>query len=93
MDSIEGIDFKAQYDCWREMESLDAYAAEHPDEFDAKEIERRKSEIMGRYDGLTLSDEPGEVRKHVSSSGGPSAWYEARSRMGKYYDANANAMA
>ena len=48
---------------------------------------------MGRYDGLTLSDEPGEVRKHVATSGGPNAWYEARARMGRYYDANANAMA
>lgn len=93
MDSIEGIDLKAQYDCWREMESFDAYVAEHPDEFDANEVERRKQEIMGRYDGLTLSDEPSEVRKHVANSGGPSAWYEARSRMGRYYDANTNAMA
>ena len=93
MDSIDGIDFQAQYDCWREMESLDAYAASHPDEMDAKEVERRKQEIMSRYDGLTLSDEPGEVRKHVGTSGGPNAWYEARERMGKYYDANANAMA
>ena len=93
MDSIDGIDFKAQYDCWREMESLDAYAAAHPDELDAKEVERRKQEIMGRYDGLTLSDELGEVRKHVASSGGPNAWYEARARMGRYYDADANAMA
>lgn len=93
MDSIEGIDFKAQYDCWRDMESLDAYAAAHPDEMDAAEVERRKQEIMSRYDGLTLSDQPGEVRKHVSTSGGPSAWYEARERMGKYYDADANAMA
>ena len=48
---------------------------------------------MGRYDGLTLSDEPGEVRKHVASSGGPSAWYEARERMGRYYDKEANARA
>ena len=93
MDSIGGIDQKAQYDCWREMESLDAYAASHPDEMDAKEVERRKQEIVSRYDGVTLSDEPGEVRKHVASSGGPNAWYEARARMGKYYDANANAMA
>ena len=93
MDSIEGIDFQAQYDCWREMESLDAYAADHPDEMDAKEVERRKQEIMSRYDGLTLSDEPGEVRKHAANSGGPNAWYTARSRMGRYYDANANAMA
>ena len=93
MDSIEGIDFKAQYDCWREMESLDAYATSHPDELDAKEVDRRKQEIMGRYDGLTLSDEPGEVRKHVANSGGPNAWYEPRARMSRYYDANANAMA
>ena len=92
MDSVGGIDFKAQYDCWREMEALDAYAAEHPDEFDAAEVERRKREIMGRYDGITLADEPGEVRKHVAGSGGPTAWYEARSRMGRYYDAGANAM-
>lgn len=93
MDSIDGIDLKAQYDCWREMESLDAYAASHPDEMDAKEVERRKQEIVARYDNITLSDEPGEVRKHVASSGGPRAWYEARPRMGRYYDANANAMA
>jgi len=93
MDSIDGIDLKAQYDCWREMESLDAYAASHPDEMDAKEVERRKQEIVARYDNITLSDEPGEVRKHVASSGGPRAWYTARSRMGKYYDANENAMA
>lgn len=92
MDSIEGIDQAAQYECWREMESLDAYAAEHP-EMDAKEVERRKQEIMGRYDGLTLSDDPGEVRKHTASSGGPSAWYEARSRMGRYYDVESNARA
>lgn len=93
MDSIEGIDQQAQYDCWREMESLDAYAAAHPDEMDAAEVERRKQEIVSRYDGLTLSDEPGEVRKHVANSGGPDAWYEARARMGRYYDADANAMA
>lgn len=92
MDSVGGIDKDAQYKAWRDMEALDAYAAAHPDEMDAKEIERRKQEIMGRYDGLTLSDQPGEVRKHVSTSGGPSAWYEARARMGKYYDADANAM-
>ena len=93
MDRIEGIDEEAQYKAWRDMEALDAYAAAHPDEMDAKEIERRKQEIMGRYDGLTLSDEPGEVRKHVASSGGPSAWYEARERMGRYYDVEANARA
>lgn len=93
MDSIEGIDQTAQYECWRDLESLDAYAAAHPDEFDAKEIERRKQEIIGRYDGLSLSDEPGEVRKHLANSGGPKAWYEARPRMGRYYDANTNARA
>ena len=93
MDSIEGIDQRAQYDCWREMEALDAYAAEHPDEMDAAEVERRKQEIVGRYDNVTLSDSPGEVRKHVASSGGPRGWYEARARMGRYYDASANAMA
>jgi len=93
MDSIEGIDQQAQYDCWRELESLDAYAASHPGEFDEKELERRREEIIGRYDGLSLSDEPGEVRKHVSNSGGVRAWYEARERMGRYYDANANTMA
>lgn len=93
MDSIEGIDKEAQYNCWRDMEALDAYAAKHPDEFDAKEIERRKQEIIGRYDGLSLSDAPGDVRKHVGSSGGPSAWYEARERMGRYYDKEANARA
>ena len=93
MDSIEGIDQQAQYECWREMESLDAYAAAHPDEMDAKEVERRKQEIVGRYDGVTLSDNPGEVRKHVANSGGVRSWYEARERMGRYYDANANARA
>ena len=93
MDSIEGIDQEAQYECWRDMEALDAYAAKHPDEFDAKEIERRKQEIIGRYDGPSLSDAPGEVRKHVGSSGGPSAWYEARERMARYYDREANARA
>ena len=92
-DSIDGIDQTAQYECWREMEMLDAYVAKHPDEMDAAEVERRKQEIMGRYDGLTLSDEPGEVRKHVANSGGPDAWYEARERMGRYYDANTNARA
>ena len=93
MDSIEGIDEDAQRNCWRDMESLDAYVASHPDKYTPKEIERRKQEIMSRYDGLTLSDEPGEVRKHAANSGGPRKWYEARSRMGKYYDAEANAMA
>ena len=93
LSSIDGIDQNAQYECWREMEALDAYAAAHPDEMDAKEVERRKQEIVGRYDGVTLSDEPGEIRKHVANSGGPASWYEARARMGRYYDAKANAMA
>jgi hypothetical protein len=91
MDSIDGVDFSAQYDCWREMEALDAYAAEHP-EMDAAEVERRKQEIVGRYDRVALSEQVGEVRRHVGGSGGPKAWYEARSRMGKYYDTDANAM-
>lgn len=93
MDSIAGIDQQAQYDCWRELESLEAYAGSHPGEFDEKELDRRREEIVGRYDGLSLSDEPGEIRKHVANSGGVRAWYEARERMGRYYDVNANARA
>ena len=92
-DAVEGIDIDAQRNAWLDLESLEAYAEQHPDEFTPKELERRKQEIFGRYDGLTLSDEPGEVRKHVANSGGPSAWYTARSRMGRYYDAEANARA
>jgi len=93
IDTIEGIDKAAQYEAWRDLESLEAYAAQNPDKFTPKELEQRKQEIFDRYDGLTLSDEPGEIRKHVANSGGPSAWYTARERMGRYYDAEANARA
>lgn len=91
MDGIEGIDFSSQYDCWREMESLDAYAAAHPAEMDAAEVERRKREIVSRYDNIVLSDSPGEVRKRLA--GGTGERYVARDRMGRYYDKEANARA
>ena len=83
LSEIDGIDTKAQYDCWRELEALDAYAAKHPDEIDAAELERRKQEIVEGYDEITLSTEPGEIRKHASS--GVAAWYLPRERMAKNY--------
>lgn len=81
--TIDGIDIDAQYDCWRELEALEAYAKKNPDEIDASELERRKQEIVDGYGGITLSTEPGEVRKHLS--GGASMWYEPRERMAANY--------
>lgn len=92
-DAVEGIDSDAQYNAWRDLESLEAHAAQHPEKYTPKELERRRQEILDRYDGLTLDDKPTEIRKHVASSGGPSAWYTPRSRMASYYDAEANARA
>lgn len=87
--TVDGIDLKAQYDCWRDLEALEAYAAQNPDEFggtDAErkaELERRKAEIVDGYDDVTLPTEPGEVRKMASR--GVRAWYEPRGRMAANY--------
>ena len=80
---IDGIDIDAQYDCWRELEELEAYAAQHPDEIDAKELESRKQEIVSNYEQITLSTDIGEIRKHASR--GVGAWYEPREKMAKNY--------
>ena len=79
----DGIDEGAQYQCWRELEELEAYAAQHPDEMNADELEQRKADIVGSYDNITLSDEPGEVRKHVASKNPLS--YTPRARMAANY--------
>ena len=81
---VDGIDLKAQYDCWRELEELEAYAAQNPDEIDADELERRKAAIVDGYDNITLPNEPGEVRKMVMP--GVRAWYEPRERMAANYN-------
>ena len=81
---VDGIDLKAQYECWRELEELEAYAAQNPDEIDADELERRKAAIVDGYDNITLPNEPGEVRKMVTP--GVRAWYEPRERMAANYN-------
>ena len=82
---IDGIDLSAQYDCWRELGELEAYAKQHPDEIDKDELQRRKDKVVGSYENITLSNELGEVRKHVRSNP-PMGWYEPRERMAKNYE-------
>ena len=82
--AIDGIDMSAQYDCWRELEELEAYAAKHPDEIDAHELERRKKQVVDGYDGISLPTAPAEVRKLASR--GPMSWYEPRERMADSYE-------
>jgi len=88
MSTIDGIDLDAQYDCWRELEAIEAYAKKNPDGLDKAELEKRKKEIVGRYDKLTLATEAGEVRKHLSQ--GVVEWYEPRERMAKNYSPDNN---
>ena len=83
LSTVDGIDQDAQYECWRELEALEAYANKHPDEIDAEELERRKVDVVKRYDNITLSTDPAEVRKHAS--GGVLEWYEPRERMASNY--------
>lgn len=90
-DVVEGVDTAAQYDCWRELEALEAWKAKNPDKMDTAELERRKQEIVNGYgDSLAISIEPGEVRKLASTLrnydgyrlGG---WYTPRARMADNY--------
>lgn len=89
-DAVEGVDTSAQYKCWRKLESLEAKAAQNPEEFgetpgeQKAEIERRKQAIVDSYgDSIMVSTEPGEVRK--AFGGKPRQWYEPRSRMAANY--------
>lgn len=81
-DAVEGVDEGALYDCWRELEALEAYAAKHPDAYTPAELERRKKEVVDGYgDAVMVSTEPGEVRKLFA--GGYGNVYEPRRSMAR----------
>ena len=72
------------YDCWRHLEELEAYAKKNPDEIDAAELEKRKQATVESYSNITLSTDPAEVRKHIST--GVNSWYVPRERMANNYE-------
>ena len=85
-DAVEGVDEGALYDCWRELEALEAWQAGHPDEMDAAELERRKKAIVEGYgDKVMVDSSPGAVRK-LAKSNPALSWYEPRARMAANYE-------
>lgn len=84
-DAVEGVDEGAMYDCWRELEAVEAYAAKHPEEMPPSELERRKREIVDGYgDSIMVDSSPGAVRKLVKSNPAM-GWYEPRRQMAANY--------
>lgn len=85
-DAVEGVDESAQYDCWRELEALEAWQKQHPSEMDAAELERKKREIVDKYgDALMVDTSPGAVRKTYATEFNR-GWYEPRRRMARDYN-------
>ncbi len=84
-DAVEGVDEDALYNCWRELEALEAHAKENPDKFTPDELERRKKAIVDGYgSSVYVSTDPGSVRKLVKSNP-MMGWYEPREKMAVNY--------